>query len=436
MKGFPSVTNKQPFCPPKTNALIVGLFKFFLPVLQRKMLKGLKVEIAEGDLQRLRVLKGESMLLMPNHPTADDPFVPFALSKQLGETFNFVAARELFNLNNGFRGWLLQRCGVYSVIRGACDRESFKTTKDILVQGQNRLVIFIEGEVSNENDTLIPFEPGVIQLAFWALEEKMKLWKQGNPTDTPPPNLYLAPMAIKYMYQVNVDHYIEKALQDLETAVILGYEPKQVKDMDFIQRILNIGHIVLASQEKRLSIVPEEGSTLNERLEVFKDRLLQKMEHFLDLKPSPSTSVLDRIRGVRNRLDKASYTFQEPPPMSPYEARMLEHLRLELQEFYDELERTVNLLVLREGSIADNKTPERYIDVIRRLEREVYGQPATNPPRTAIVKVAEIANLKDHYEAYEQNKKQTVQALADQFESSMYQLLQSIGKNEPALISF
>src|SRR6185295_10298825 len=110
-------------------------------------------------------------IICPNHPSHSDPESMFAFSAITGEDFNFLAAREIFDYNNGWNGWVIQHLGVYSVVRGACDRESFKTTKSLLVSGKKKLVIFPEGEISNQNDTLMTLESGVAQMGFWALDE-------------------------------------------------------------------------------------------------------------------------------------------------------------------------------------------------------------------------------------------------------------------------
>ena len=72
------------------------------------------------------------------------------------------------------------------------DRQSFATTRQILVEGKRWLVVFPEGEAVGQNSIVIPFQPGVIQLAFKAYEEAAKI--------EPTTSLYCVPMAIRYVY--------------------------------------------------------------------------------------------------------------------------------------------------------------------------------------------------------------------------------------------
>ena len=49
-------------------------------------------------------------------------------------------------------------------------RHSFQKTRQILAEGNRWLVIFPEGQTVWQNDTVMPFQPGVVQLAFKACE--------------------------------------------------------------------------------------------------------------------------------------------------------------------------------------------------------------------------------------------------------------------------
>ncbi len=402
---------KQPFYPPQENNLFINLVKTFTPFIFKFLLSGLKVHISEEDLQKLKDLKGQRLLLLPNHPTEDDPYVFIELSRKLNVVFNGVAAREVFDWDGGLRGKLIQWLGAYSLIRGALDRESFKMTKDLLVKGKNPLVVFIEGEISNENDTLIPFEPGVIQLAFWAQEELIV--QDCSLT----PSIHVAPIALKYLYEGKAEQLIAKSIGDLENA--LGLTESNQSNY---QRLLLIGEKILAIQEKRLNL-PSQGLSLDERIEKVKIKIIEKMEHFLDIKALSNASLLDRIRAIRNKIDKQIYAYSDEPSFSDYELRMLDHQRESFAEFYVELDRLINFLVLHDGYIAEKATPERYVEVIRRIENEVYGKAKINPPRTAFVQVGEIVNLKDHFQSFKQDKKKTAQEIVSGLETNMQTML-------------
>lgn len=399
-----------------------------MPLMHRTLFGGLSIHIADEDLEKLRQYQGERMLLLPNHPTGEEPVVLFEIATRMNnEVFNFVAAREVFDWEHGFRGWLLRRVGAYSVIRGSVDRDSFLMSKKILMEGLHRLVIFIEGEISRVNETLIPFEPGVLQLACWAQEtlikDAMKAAKLArNPVEPTVPPIYLAPIAIKYFYQPGYEKSIKEALADLETATGLASDPT----LDSYQRVRRIGEKILLVQETLHKIEALPGVSVTDRVMVIKNRMLKKIELFLDLKPAPDATTLNRLREIRNTMDALIHSYDDPDEFTPYEHRMLEHLRETMREFYLDLDRIVYFLTYTEAYLQENRTPERLIEVLRRLEREVYGEAKLTYPRQAVVKVGEIINLKDQYENYEKNKKEWVKTMALNLESDMMQMISTM----------
>lgn len=420
---------RRTFLSPKINPLVVGFIRLVFPALLRGIFGGITVLIPNEDLEKLRRYKGQRMLLLPNHPTGEEPAVLFQISKWLDEVFNFVAAREVFDWEHGFRGWVLRRVGTYSVIRGAADRESFMMSKKILMEGKNRLVIFIEGEISRENDTLIPFEPGVIQLAFWAqealLKEEKKERKKGkNPAANPPesPPIYMAPVAIKYFYEPGVETAIEQSLANLEKTV--GITPPESADR--YDRVRAIGETILTVQEALHQMVSLPGTSMNERVAAIKNRMLKKMEIFLDLRPDPDATALTRMREIRNTMDRLIHTYDDGEELTEYEKRMVEHFRLALSEFYQDLDRVAYFLTYDEAYLRDNPTPERFIEMLRRLEREVYGASKLTHPRLAIVKVGDVISTRDYVAEYEEDKKTCVKKVAERLEDDMMTLLAGI----------
>ena len=403
--------SRSAFLPPKNSPLVERLVKLILPWLFRGPMKGLRVVVPEADLARLKAIKGKRMLLLPNHPSPEDPYILFDLSRQLDESFNYVAAREIFDHDYGARGWVLQHCGSYSIIRGKADRESFMMTKELLIAGMRRLVIFIEGEVSNENDTVIPFEIGVIQLAFKAQEE---LAKQSGDY----PGIFVAPVALKFFFDERADIAIEQSLRDLEAAVGLTDRAQ-----DTYERIMKVSDKLLSVHERQMTLKPDPSLTLSGRIQRVKNRLLKKMELFLEITPPPEMSYLDRVRVIRNQMDHLIHTYHDPGHLSDYETRMLEHLRGTFAEFYDDLERLVNFMTMDEGYLRDRWTRERFVELLRRLEKEVYGAARIQAPRTVVVRVGDIFNLKDRFPEYQKDKKAVAQAIASEIEADMTHLL-------------
>lgn len=439
--------SRRAFFSPKMNPLVLGVVRVLMPGLLKYLYGGLSVHIEPSELEKLRPYRGQRMLLLPNHPTGEEPAVLFRLSQYLKEAFYYVAARELFDCERGFRGWVMRRIGTYSVIRGATDRESFLTTKQILMAGKHRLVIFIEGEISRENDTLIPFEPGVLQLALWAQDtlareaeqepalkkHRLRAWQPGrampgepdHPDEAVFPPIYLAPVAIKYVYRPGVEVAIDQALRQLEQTV--GLTPPAQADR--LARVRALGEQILTVQERMHQMVAVPGTSLNERVDAMKSRILKKMELFLDLRPDPDASTLSRIRDIRNTMDRVIHAYEDSPPTrSLYEQRVLDSFRSALREFYQDLDRVVHFLTYDESYLQANPSPERYVEMLRRLEREVYGVSRLTYPRQAVVQVGHVINLKSCFKAYEADKRGFPRQLAQQLEDDMARMLSGLAR--------
>lgn len=81
-----------------------------------------QIRVKEGALERFSKLKGKRALVCPNHSNRHDPQAMFFFGQAAKETFNYVAAREVFDWDHGFNGWWLQHIGAYSVVRRAGPR--------------------------------------------------------------------------------------------------------------------------------------------------------------------------------------------------------------------------------------------------------------------------------------------------------------------------
>ena len=157
------------FKPPKLNTIAVRAAQALMPLINRLFLKGVTLDVDTESITRLKMTDGHPTVLAPNHAARADPAVMFLLSKQLSQQYYYLTARETFDKGKfgSLRSSTLQRFGAYSIVRGTADRNAFRTTRELLCEGNLPLVIFAEGEISRQNDTVMRFERGIIQLCFW-----------------------------------------------------------------------------------------------------------------------------------------------------------------------------------------------------------------------------------------------------------------------------
>lgn len=345
----------------------------------------LRLRVSWEDVAKLRQLRGSRVILLPNHPTFNDPVVLFLLSAQAGEIFYYLSAYGNFK---GLTGKLLQRLGAYSIKRGVGDRTSIAYTLNLLTTKPDcQLVIFAEGGCSFQNDTVMAFRTGGVQLTMQAMA---RIVKQTGEI----PNIYLLPVSLKYRYTRPMNAVIENSLTSLEQA--LGITPEI---LDFYPRLRAIGECVAAQFEREYIGHLLTGS-LNDRIEQIRAEMLITCERDIGLEPLPSLPLRERVYRVQAIVEE-----QENP--SP-----------ELQKIYQSTVRLLNFDALYDGYVAAAPTAERFLDTLTRLEREVFNidQPEPKGDRLAYVKLGDPVNLADYYAAYRGDRTATVAELTAQME--------------------
>ncbi|HEY9792461.1 MAG TPA: lysophospholipid acyltransferase family protein [Candidatus Obscuribacterales bacterium] len=408
------------FRPPEDNALVIGLCKLFMPQILLLRCSDLQVRINGDGRERFKKLAGKHVLICPNHSYRHDPEVMFDFGRQCGEAFNFVAAREVFDYNNGFNGWLLQKLGCYSVVRGAADRESFKTTKSILSTGKKKLVLFPEGEISWQNESILPLESGAVQLSFWALDEMQKTMPQEP--------VYVLPIALKYTYRTNITKALDHSITLLEKH--LGIHAKHEDSM--YQRTRNAALKVLEALERQYGCKVAENAALNDRMTEVKERSLRSMAKVLDLELPPiKNTYLDWVRILRNAMD--DFIFNDTTQLSDYERKVHEERTAQIKKFYRDLDRIVGFIAIYDGYLNPPATQERIANVVEMLEGEVFGEKTIKGPRLVTAEVGEPINLLDVYAEYKKSKRAVLEKATSELSKQIHGMLDGLEKQREAV---
>jgi 1-acyl-sn-glycerol-3-phosphate acyltransferase len=400
------------FRPPNNTRFLIWLAKqLALPIMLRLVPKIAEVELNEQDLRRLGELKGERVILAPNHSGGREPYILFHLSKMLGGEFNYLTAKEVFDHSFPL-GWLLQRLGAYSIIRGTPDRSSFRMTRQLIVEGKRWLVMFPEGVACGQNDTVIPFQQGIAQLAFWGYED---LVKQG---ELPP--LYCLPIAIKYVYLRDMHEEIDRSLRRLERKL---FSPSNPKPLTLFDRLRRVGEAVLSANEKANNVRPPREATLNERIQRMKELIVSRVAGTLGVSPHPDRSLLDRIRELFNAIDQIVYS---EPEGTEYDRQLHSHRQQKVRELYNDLSKVLNFIALYDGYVRETLTSERFLDVLGLLELEVFGRGKIWGPRKAVLRVGNPVNLANYFQRYQADKRGTLDEITRLLESSVREMLRGL----------
>jgi 1-acyl-sn-glycerol-3-phosphate acyltransferase len=374
------------FRPARPSRFCIHLTWRLLPLALRQR-KVLRVEIGADDIARLRALKNERVVLAPNHPTNTDPALLVELSCRARLPFYYLSCREAFDGWHGWWGRLIQRIGAYSVVRGTIDRESFRYTRALLAKPRARLVIFPEGEVYSQNDSLLPFQVGAIQLALWGQEEAR--------TREPDARVLLLPVALRYRFAGDVRAELDRKLTQLETKLKLPPLTRDVLLENLYARMRRIAVVVLAAVEHEYSLPeserPEsESADLTPRFLAAKEAALARAAAQLGEK-MPRGSIPERMRVLLHHAESELHELEnnevQDAPVREREERVLAAWR--------DLERLANWVAIYDGYASEQLSAERLAEIIFRLENDVLGKATFAGKRIATVRVGEPMTLPD-----------------------------------------
>ena len=401
------------FKPPKPNTIAIQIAKALMPLISRLYLNGLTLVVDSESITRLKTTDGHPTVLAPNHAAHADPAVMFLLSKRRSQQYYYMTARETYNKwkFKGLCGLLLQWLGAYSIVRGTADRNAFRTTREILTRGDAPIVIFGEGEISRQNDTVMRFERGVTQLCFWALDDMQKAGISKP--------LYIVPIGIKYHYPQDMWTAIDVALTRLEHAIL---PPVERTSIERYERLRRIGIAVLRTLAAEYQYKIDETVPINEHIQKLKEQILSHAEQIMGI--HTEADVLTRVRALKNLVDAEVY--KDVEQMTEYEQKIHEELLHKFQQFYPDLERLINFIAISDGYVAKAPSQERFLEVIIRLEREVFGTAKMRGPRVASLRVGEPKNLRDCYDTYKAQKRETVEQITLELETAVQTLVTDV----------
>lgn len=361
------------------------------------------------SVKTLKDLGSERILLLPNHPSYFDDWISvFLLSAKVGMAFHFLAAKERFR---GLEGPFIQRLGTYSIRRGLGDRASVAETIRLWSNRSHRLVIFPEGGCSFQNDTVMPFRPGGIQLALQGLNKMAK-------THDPLPNLYAVPVSIKYRYTTNMVPVIDQTLRDLEDALRLA--PSRTKSLTFYQRLRAIAERVIDQFERDNGIPTADKGNLswNARIDRLKVHLLHACEDTLKISPPANQPLRERVYKIQYELEAQAEALVDEDFWS-----------------YDKMHRVASSLLnfdaIYDGYVAAAPTPERFLDTLIRIERQVFriDYPVPKAHREVLIKVGDPINLKDYYPDYRRDRTTTTNTLTQRLQDMVQTNLNILNKD-------
>lgn len=385
------------FYPPRLSPLVVKMCQYLAPMAGYWRYRMI-LEVCPSQIEQLKAIRHQRWLLLPNHPTYHDWIAIFLLSARLRETFYYLAAYERFQ---GLEGRFIERLGAYSIRRGLGDRPSVAKTLELLMQPESRLVIFPEGGCSLQNDTVMPFRTGALQIALQAMS---KLVRQGNAV----PDLYVIPTSLKYRYTGDMTPVIHNTLSRLEKALHV------VPETTFYDRLRRVAECVLMNFEEAYGLRSADIDHLpwNARIASIKNHVVEACEQKLAIAPPAHAPLRERVYKIQHVLEQQAESLGADDFWT-YES------------IHEAASRLLNFDAIYDGYVAAHPTPERFLDTLVRLERAVFqvGQPPPKGHRRVTLQLGNPVNLKDYFEQYQGDRTATVEALTHSLQQTVQQNL-------------
>ena len=299
--------NRQPlsdelpyrFVRPRHNPVCLWLGRWVMGRALRRDHKIESVGFQGDDALRVRIGRGDGVLICPNHTDHADSHVMFALGRRVGRPFYYMIAYQILR---GARRWFLPRVGAFPVDREGADLAAFKTGVDLLARGENPLVVFPEGEIHHVGDRLTPIREGALALATTAA-------KRAAARDA---TVWLVPVAIKYRY-LSAGATVP-ALHDALDALELRAGWRVDRDRPLVERIYRYAEAMMAVKEVEFLGSAHPGP-LPDRLASLREHILRTAEARWFPTKRPSTHPADVPGGSRRSAAPASR--RSPAPRRP-----------------------------------------------------------------------------------------------------------------------
>jgi hypothetical protein len=161
------------------------------------------------------------------------------------------------------------------------------------------------------------------------------------------------------------------------------------------ERLLAIAENLLTIAEKFYNLKKDPNLSFNERLTRIKEFIINKVATYLDIKLKENMNLLNKLRTLFNVINSVIYKENNELNTTDYEKRLYQEKSQELRNFYDDLHRVWKFIAIYEGYIKENPSDERFLEVIKRIEWELFGKERRYVTLKAIIKIGKEINLKE-----------------------------------------
>ncbi len=396
----------QNFKGPKPNFVVSELCKFILPFwLRFKEQLSIKVQGSKADLDAFS--KNHRAVIMLNHPGRQDPFVICELSKRLHEPFYCIAARECFDWDNGWRGWLFQSLGCYSVVRGKADFHSVATTKKILMEGRRKLVVFPEAEITADDNKLHELHRAIFHIILEAQESLLE--KMSSNSEKP---LLIIPAAIQFSLKSNLDSAVKPSLRFIEEHLGL----KTNTSLTVLSRVDAVVEAYLSRVCDSYGIAKSQGS-LEKLAEHAAVEIIRTIASKIGVESDESLSATERLYAIRNKA--AGQTQINSVAVHPDAFHCLGMASPGLLSDFERIER----LLVMEKMLRHESSDIQCCRILDFIECELSGSITPKGWQSCVVTLGTPIDVSKFVPLYIESKDKGVNDLSEHFRQKLQSML-------------
>lgn len=372
--------------PPYPHGFVYALAKWLLVRPALLLLARVpRIEYEPAELRDIKALNNARLTFVANHVASSDAMLAFHAGIAVRRKLFILSTRENFDQVHGWFGWLIQQCGAYSLKRGAFDKQSLAATKTLLQTRASSLFIFPEGGAYSRSDLVFPFiRPAIGQI--------VKFSSIGADSDILG-ECHIVPVALKYRFTRPMKKKILRSLAALEQE--LGVEG--VREANLYKRLQVVAELTLCRLERHFMIPQDRTISIYERLETLKRNAVVHIQYQIGGEAIPEgASGFDTLRRLHDR-------FVALAREGDY------RLMSKSDPLTKSFERLKNWIAVSEGYLSDRFDTNRVVDLLYRIEEEVFDRGRIKGKRVAIVRFGSPISIRNREYSTESIEQLTVE---------------------------
>jgi 1-acyl-sn-glycerol-3-phosphate acyltransferase len=359
--------------------------------------------------------KSKRAVIILNHPDRQDPFAIFKLADQLNELFYCIVARECFDWDGGWRGWLFQRLGCYSVARGKADFHSIGVTKKILLEGRRKLVVFPEAEITADYEELHHMQKAIFHIVLDS-QQDLDEGKHEN-SDGP---IFIIPAAIKFDLKDKLAEAVEPALANIEKHLgISAPEKPDSNNETTLARIDRVIYEYLSRVFRSYGLEKPEG-TLDKLAEQAADSILRKIISTNRIAFDDKPSLIERLYSVRNHAEGDLEI--DSVAIEPHSFHCAGVPKPSLRSDFERIER----LLILERMLIHRETEIQNCRILDFIESEMTGLITPKGRQSCTISPCEPIDVSKFVGQYAESKTAAVNALREHCRKKLQEKLNEV----------